>query len=110
MEAAWQMITRAKVTVLAGELRLCQEGKTLRLKILNPADAHVEVQDVQRFQKWFDVNNPGVRRIVLTTHTAAGADGGFRLLAIPGSAPQDPAKADILDKKLHDWSPSGFSR
>jgi len=110
VEAAWQMITRAKVTVLAGELRLCQEGKTLRLKILNPADAHVEVQDVQRFQKWFDVNNPGVRRIVLTTHTAAGADGGFQLLAIPGSAPQDPAKADILDKKLHDWSPSGFSR
>jgi len=109
VEAAWQMVTRADVTVQPGEIQLSQKGKTLTLKILTPADAHVEVQEVQQFQKWFDVNNPGVRRIVITTHTDAGADGSFKLVAIPGSAPQEAAKADLLDKKLRDWSPSGFS-
>jgi len=109
VEAAWQMLTRADVTVQPGEIQLSEKGKTLTLKVLAPADAHVEVQEVQQFQKWFDVNNPGVRRIVITTHTAAGADGSLKLVAIPGSAPKEPAKADILDKKLHDWSPSGFS-
>jgi len=109
VEVAWQMITRAEVSVQPGEIQLRQEGKTLTLKILAPADAHVEVQEAQQFQKWFDTNNAGVRRITITTHTAAGADGSFKLVAIPGSAPKEPAKADILDKKLHDWSPSGFS-
>jgi len=109
VEAAWQMVTRAEVTVRPGEIQLSEKGKTLTLKILNPADAHVEVQEAQQFQKWFDANNPGVRRITITTRTAAGADGSFKLVAIPGSAPQEPAKADILDKKLRDWSPSGFS-
>jgi len=109
VEAAWQMVTRADVTVQPGEIQLSEKGKTLILKILTPADAHVEVQEAQQFQKWFDVNNRGVRRITITTHTAAGADGSFRIIAIPGSAPQEPAKADILDKKLRDWSPSGFS-
>ena len=109
VEAAWQMVTRADVTVQPGEIQLSEKGKTLTLKILTPADAHVEVQEAQQFQKWFDANNRGVRRITITTHTAAGADGGFKLVAIPGSAPQEAAKADLLDKKLHDWSPSGFS-
>ncbi|MDD5350052.1 MAG: heparinase II/III family protein, partial [Chthoniobacteraceae bacterium] len=62
VKAAWQMMTRAEVTVRPGEIELRQEGKTLVLKILAPANARVEVQEARDLQKPYDADNPGLRR------------------------------------------------
>ena len=43
LDVTWQMLTRAKVTVLPGKILLEQGGKILTLEILEPARAIVEV-------------------------------------------------------------------
>jgi oligo-alginate lyase len=102
-DVAWQMLTRAKVTMLTGEILLEEGGKTLTLQVLEPSDAKLESRDVRELQKPFDTDNPGVQRIVVRTSTAAKSGGSFRILAIPGSAarstPPEP-------RKLLDWSAS----
>jgi hypothetical protein len=100
-DVAWQMLTRAKVTILPGKIRLEEEGRTLALQILEPADAKVETRDVRELQKPFDAENPGVQRIVVRTKTAAKSSGVFRILAIPGSADQSPPPEH---RKLLKWS------
>ena len=100
-DVAWQMLTRAKVTVLPGKILLEQGGKTLTLEILEPARATVEVTGAQELQKPFDADNPGVQRIVVRTNTAAKGAGRFRILAVPGSSAQS-APPDA--RKLLDWS------
>ena len=99
-DAAWQMLTRARVTVLPGKILLEQGGKTLTLEIQEPADAKVEVGSAQDLQKPFDADNPGVTRIAVKTKTAAGASGSFRILAAPGSAAKSTPPAP---RKLMDW-------
>lgn len=100
-DVTWQMLTRAKVTVLPGKILLEQEGKTLALEILEPAAPEVEVKAVQELQKPFDADNPGVQRIAVKAKTAAKSSGGFRILAVPGSSTQAaPPEA----RKLLDWS------
>ncbi len=100
-DVAWQMLTRAKVTVLPGKILLEQGGKTLTLQILEPAQPKVEVTGAQELQKPFDTDNPGVQRIVVRTKTDAKNVGGFRILAVPGSTAQAaPPEAS----KLMDWS------
>ena len=101
VDVTWQMLTRAKVTVLPGNIRLEQEGQSLTLRILDPENATVEVQDVKILQKPFDVANSGVQRIVIGTKSGADSHGGFRILAIPDSAGQGTAPDD---QKLREWS------
>jgi len=100
-DVAWQILTRAKVTMLPGKILLEQGGKTLTLLILEPARPAVEIRSVQELQKPFDADNPGAQRIVVRTKTAAKSVGGFRILAIPGSVAQAaPPEAG----KLLNWS------
>ena len=103
VEAAWQMMTRAKVTVLPGAIRLEQDGKSLTLQVLAPAECTVEVKSAQELQKPFDTDNPGVQRIVIKTQTNPNSSGSFRLLAIPETASQIVPPAP---QKLLDWSPA----
>jgi len=101
VDVAWQMLTRANVTVLLGKILLDQEGKTLTIEILEPLCPTVEVTTAQKLQKPFDADNLGVQRIVVRTSTAAMSGGGFRILAVPGSAVHAvPPEA----RKLQDWS------
>ncbi|MEI6493056.1 MAG: heparinase II/III family protein [Verrucomicrobiota bacterium] len=101
VDVAWQMLTRAKVTVLRGKILLEEGGRTLTLEILEPSAAKLESRDVRELQKPFDTDNPGVQRIVVRTTTAAKSGGSFRILAIPGSAAQSAAPEP---RKLLDWS------
>ena len=102
VDAAWQMLTRAKVTVLPGEIRLEQNGKALTLQILEPAHATVEVKSAQELQKPFDTDNPGVQRIVIKTKTEASGTGNFCILAVPEASRAIKAPAF---QKLEAWSP-----
>lgn len=95
------MLTRAKVTLFPGKILFEQDGKTLALQILEPAQATVEVRSVRELQKPFDAVSPGVQRIVVKTKTDAKSAGGFRILAIPRSA--DHAVPPEV-RKLLDWS------
>lgn len=99
---AWQLLTRAEVTMQPGKIRLEENGKTLTLDILDPPGAEVDVRNVQELQKPFDADNPGLRRITIKTRTGSGAAGKFRILAVPGSsAPVDPPGF----QELLQWSP-----
>ena len=100
-DVAWQMLTRAKVTLLPGKIFLEQGGKNLTLEILEPSEPKVEVTSAQELQKPFDADNPGVQRIVVRTKTAAKSVGGFRIFAIPGSSAQ-AAPPEV--RKLLNWS------
>ncbi len=101
VDVTWQMLTHAKVTVIPGSIRLEQEGQSLTLRILEPENSTVEVQEVKALQKPFDAENPGVQRIVIRAKSGAESQGRFRILAIPGSAGQGAAP-DL--EKLGNWS------
>lgn len=99
VEAAWQMLTRAQIVVHAGEIQLQQDGKTLTLKILEPANAQIEIKSAQELQKPIDVDNPGVQRITLKTRTIAHACGRLRIFVLPASAAgiAAPETQSVLD-------------
>ncbi len=100
VDAGWQWITKADVTVQPGEIKLTQNGKQLTLRILAPANAEVEVKPAQDFQQWYDTDNPGVKRIVIKAHAEPGKEGSFRVLAVPGSCAA--AEAPAL-QPLENW-------
>ena len=101
VDVTWQMLTRAKVSVVPGGIKLEQDGKSLTLRILESDTATVEVRDVKDLQKAFDAENPGVQRIVIGTNTESDRQGRFRILAIPGSSSAGAAP-DL--EKLKNWS------
>jgi len=103
VDVAWQMLTRAKVTRKSGKVVLEQDGKSLQLEILQPADAVIEVQSASELMNPFDAENPGMQRISVKTRTQAGNNGGFRILAVPGLS--EPA-AIPESRKLAAWSPA----
>ncbi len=86
VEAAFQWITRAKVTVEKTSLTLHEEGKTLRVRVVEPAGAKITVEDVSEPKASYDAPNPGVSRIVIRTQTPAKATGRFAVLVTPGEA------------------------
>ncbi|MCX6954276.1 MAG: heparinase II/III family protein, partial [Verrucomicrobia bacterium] len=82
----WQWLTRADVTLEPHAALLRQKGETLRLRIVEPADATLAVEDTARLLQAHDEPNPGLRRLVVRTTTAAGAAGCLVIVAEPGSA------------------------
>ena len=106
VEATWQFLTEAtNVTVEKGEIVLEQAGQRLVLRVLSPADAQLAVEDVSTPRADYDVANPNLKRITLRTRTAAGATGGFRVLAVPGSV-ASPVVPSLTP--LADWAGAGF--
>lgn len=89
VEATWQMLTQAdKVEIVGpGEVRLEQAGKALTLRVLAPqvGALRIAVEDVSAPRQPYDAPNPGLKRITLTTRTAAGERGTFKVDALPGS-------------------------
>ncbi len=86
VEVTWQMLTQAdEVVVGEREVRLKQAKESLTLRVLAPADAKIVVEDVSAPRVPYDAPNPNLKRIIVKTRTTAGADGTFRILAVPGS-------------------------
>jgi oligo-alginate lyase len=106
VEVTWQFLTEAKTaTVGKGEITLEQAGQRLVLRVLTPADAQLAVEDVSAPRADYDAANPNLKRITLRTRTAAGATGGFRVLAVPGSV-TSPVVPPLTS--LADWAGAGF--
>ena len=96
----WQWLTRATVTCEAQVAVLRQKGETLRLRIVEPADAAFAVEDTARLLRPHDEPNPGLSRIVMRTTTPAGGGGRFVILAQPGNA---ASTAPIVVRPLGGW-------
>jgi len=86
VEAEWLMLTRAQVSVKDQTVHLLQDGKRLTLHLAGPGPVRVEVRDVSKPAHAYDVPNPGVSQIRLSTSTPARAAGMFRVFASPGTA------------------------
>jgi hypothetical protein len=90
---AWQFLTEADSIVIdhrLNEATLHQGKETLALRVLTPADATITVEDLSAPRALYDAPNPNLKRLTLTTRTAAGASGTFRVLAVPGSVKAAP--------------------
>jgi hypothetical protein len=80
---------------------LTQNRATLRLRILEPADATLTVEDTARLLQAHDEPTPGLRRIVIRTTTPATTSARFVIVAEPGSAP--PSRAPLAIRALDAW-------
>ncbi len=99
--ASWQWLTNAAVTLEPHGALLTQNRATLRLRILEPADATLTVEDTSRLLQAYDEPTPGLRRIVIRTTTPATTSARFVILAEPGSAP--PTRAPLAIRALDAW-------
>ena len=101
VEVTWQMLTRAdQVQAGEGEVHLADGKATLTLRVLKPADAKITIEDFSEPRTPTDAPNPKLKRITITTHTAASTTGGFIIHAVPGSSPA--AERPALEA-LADW-------
>jgi len=87
----WQFLTEADSVVIGeSEATLHQGKETLTLRVLSPTDAKIALENMSAPQAAYDAPNPNLKRLTLTTSTAHGASGGFRVLAVPGSVKASP--------------------
>ena len=101
VEVTWQMLTRADhVQAGEGEVHLAEGNATLTLRVLKPTDAKITVEDFSEPRTPTDAPNPKLKRITITTHTAASTTGEFIIHAVPGSSPA--AERPALEA-LADW-------
>jgi len=101
VEVTWQMLTRADhVQAGEGEVHLAEGNATLTLRVLKPADAKITIEDFSEPRTPTDAPNPKLKRITITTHTAASTTGGFIIHAVPGSS---PAAERPTQEALADW-------
>jgi hypothetical protein len=91
--ATWQWLTRAAITLEAHGAVLRQQNQTLRLRVLEPAEASLVVEDTAALLQAHDEPNPGLRRLAIRTTTLAAGRGRFVIVAEPGSAPAAPPAA-----------------
>lgn len=82
VDVAWQWLTRAAVEVDEGGAVLRQNGKALRLRVVEPKqDWTLTVEAAAGLMKPYDRPEPELRRLVLHTRSAAGASGRIRVIA-----------------------------
>lgn len=84
--ATWQWLTNAAVTLEPHGAVLRQNRETLRLRVLEPADATLTVEDTSRLLQAHDEPTPGLRRIVIRTTTPASTASRFVIVAEPGAS------------------------
>jgi hypothetical protein len=87
---AWQWLTHAAVTLEPHGARLRHKGESLHLRVLEPADATLAIEDPATHLQAHDEPNPGLRRLVVRTTTPANTSSRFVIIAEPGSAPASP--------------------
>lgn len=98
--ASWQWLTTAVVTPEPHGALLTQEHATLRLRILEPADATLTVEDTSLLLQAHDEPTPGLRRLVIRTTTPAVTSARFVILAEPGTPSNLPP---ITVRPLNAW-------
>ena len=101
VEVTWQMLTHADhAQASEGEVHLAEGNATLTLRVLKPAEAKITIEDFSEPRTPTDAPNPKLKRITITTHTAASTTGGFIIHAVPGSS---SAAERPTQEALADW-------
>lgn len=77
VEVAWQWLTRASIVVDREGALLRQAGKTLRVRVIEPATTEwrIAVEETSRLMRPYDTPDPELRRLVLHTKTPARSSG-----------------------------------
>lgn len=99
----WGMITPGTPGATGSpDIRLEQDGKTLGLSILSPADVTWETYDSAKPRNEWDSPNRGT--VMVQFEAVAPADGDLKLtvLAVPGSATR-PAAGEVKQAPLGEW-------
>jgi hypothetical protein len=86
VEASFQWVTAAKITMQSYGVLLEQNGKKLMLKISIAGSGElplIEIEDVSKAKNSQDSDNPGVSRISIKLKTAAQSRAGLKIIAVP---------------------------
>lgn len=95
----WGMATKAEVTLDNDrQATLKQDGETLTLQVLTPADAKLELYEMENPPADFDAKNPGVKMIGFTATLPADSEEDFTIVMTPGAQP-----ATLETTALRDW-------
>jgi len=83
---AWQMLTEAEhISVSNNVIQLKQNGQTLNLHVLLPAQVTIQTEDVSELTMPYEIANPGLKRITIRCSASANSNGCFFIHAQPGS-------------------------
>jgi hypothetical protein len=86
IDVAWQWMTRAQATPVPEGVLLKQEGESLLLRVLAPAEGwSFSIEDTDPLLQSYDEKNPGLHRLVLHTLTPAQGVGRIVVAAEPQS-------------------------
>ena len=84
VDVAWQWMTRAEATIVPEGVLLREGGESLLLRVGAPAAGwSFTIEDTDRLLQPHDDKNPGLRRVVLHTRTAAQETGRIVVSAEP---------------------------
>jgi hypothetical protein len=84
VEVAWQWMTRAEATIVPGGVLLKEGNASLLLRVIAPASGwSFTVEDTAPLLQPHDDPNPGLKRVVLHTRTAAQEAGRIVVAAEP---------------------------
>ncbi len=98
----WAMVTQAEVKVDgAGRATLAQAGKTLALRVLEPANAKVNIYPTDPPPSSLDARNPGTRMVGFEVQVPAGAPQRVVVQLVPASAGREAGAAPIVP--LSQW-------
>lgn len=95
----WGMVTRAQVTIENDRLAtLRHEGESLRLKVVEPSNAELEIYSTAKPPNEYDAPNKGTRMIGFKSQIPAEETSRFVVLLIP-----DTHSVSYEEKPLSRW-------
>jgi hypothetical protein len=93
----WAMVTRAEVKADGAAATLTRDGKTLTLRVLEPAGASLKLYPTDPPPSKHDAPNPGTRMVGFETPLEPGAAARLAVWLVPGAAPADPPSLQPLE-------------
>ncbi len=101
-EVRWGMVTRAKVEIQGADALLTREGKTMKLRVLEPSGVKLETYETAKPRRDYDEPNPGTQMVGFKVALPASSRQRFVVLLSPGEKPSQDVEITPLDK----WSSS----
>ena len=81
-----QWLTHAeKIEIEDKRVLLYEAGERLEIRVESETDITIVAEDMSEPRASYDEPNPGLKRLVFSTRSMAGTDGGFRMIVRPGS-------------------------
>jgi len=93
----WAMATQAAVALAGNTATLTQDGQSVSLRVIAPADAALAVVDIEKPPHDYDAQNPNTRMVVFETRLAPSSNATLAVMIEPG------APADVAVEPLEKW-------